>query len=125
MKVKLTDAQKGHAEEDAIALDPDDNTSHAKIAICRPIARLAKRLMRFASMERVLVVADVVNRGVRSTRMKERRGRTSKDGWPLKEFYGRKAQMFNVRFRHFVLRHVFRRNKRLKTLPAVYPTLHF
>lgn len=33
--------------------------------------------------------------------------------------------MFNVPFRHFVRRHVFRGNKRLNILPAVYPTSHF
>jgi len=48
VKVKLIDAQNGQQdEEDAIAIDPDDNTSHAKIInqpICIPIARLAKRL---------------------------------------------------------------------------------
>ena len=93
MKVKLIDAQKGQqVQDDAIAIDREDNTSQASImnhlavhltstAVCRPTSRLAKRLLRFASMVRFVVDFDVIKIGVRNhdRYLKERRGRRRND----------------------------------------------
>ena len=91
MKVKLIDAQKGQqVEVDAIAIDREDNTSQASIknhltadvistTVCRPISRLAKRLLRFARMARFLVDSDVINLGVQNSQPDRKRMSWAKD----------------------------------------------
>ena len=94
MKVKLIDAQKGQqVEVDAIAIDREDNTSQASIknhltadvistTVCRPISRLAKRLLRFARMARFLVDSDVINIGVQNSRSIQKGALWAKEqGW--------------------------------------------
>ena len=91
MKVKLIDAQKGQqVQDDAVAIDPEDNTSQASItnhlaavfisaSVCRPVSRLAKRLLRFARMARFLVDSDVINLGVQNSQPDRKRMSWAKD----------------------------------------------
>ena len=93
MKVKLIDEQKGQqVQDDPIAIDCEDNTRQANMmnhvaahlisaTVCRPVSRLAKRLLRFASMVRFVVDFDVIKIGVRNhdRYLKERRGRRRND----------------------------------------------